>query len=139
MNKNTRKIVKIRAEYLCEYCLCPEYFSPDPFEVEHITASSKGGKDDLLNLALACSGCNGYKSDFMEAIDPASGVIVRLYNPRKDIWAEHFCWNEDYTLILGVSPVGRATATKLRLNRQGVVNLRIILRQVGEFPNGDYL
>jgi hypothetical protein len=135
MNKTTRKIVKIRANYLCEYCLCPEYFSPDPFESDHIIATAKGGSDDLNNLASACSGCNGSKNDAIQALDLASGQIVPLYNPRKDIWAEHFRWNEQYTQLIGISPIGRATIDRLRLNRPSVVNLRIILRQVGEFPN----
>ncbi len=139
MNKTTRKTIKIQANYLCEYCLCPEYFSPDPFEIDHIIALSKGGSDDLINLALTCSGCNGYKSDAIQALDPGSAQIVSLYNPRKDIWADHFCWNEHFTHILGLSPIGRATIVRLRLNRLNVINLRIILRQVGEFPNNTIL
>jgi HNH endonuclease len=134
MNKITRQNVKIRANYLCEYCQSPEYFSPDPFECDHIMAASKGGIDDLNNLALSCSGCNGYKSDAIEAIDPATGVKVALFNPRTDIWRDHFLWNTELTEIIGISPIGRATITKLRLNRQNVVNLRVILRQVGEMP-----
>jgi len=79
------------------------------------------------------SGCNGYKSDAIQAADPATGQMVSLYNPRKDIWTEHFCWNEHFTLLIGISQIGRATTDKLRLNRAGVVNLRIILRKAGEF------
>jgi HNH endonuclease len=134
MNKAVRKTVKTRANYLCEYCLSSEYFSPDPFECDHIRATSRGGSNDVSNLALSCSGCNGYKSDAIEAIDPASGVLVRLYNPRIDVWATHFSWNESFTLLVGISPIGRATIAKLRLNRPSVVNLRRILIQLGELP-----
>jgi hypothetical protein len=83
---------------------------------------------------LACSGCNGFKSDNIQAIDPATGQLAFLYNPRKDNWVEHFCWNEDFTLILGLSPIGRATILKLQLNRQSIINLRNVLFQVGEHP-----
>ncbi len=134
MNKTLRKTVKSRANHLCEYCLSSEYFSPDPFECDHIIAVSRGGIDDANNLALSCSGCNGHKSDAMEAVDPASGVPAPLYNPRTDVWATHFAWNEQYTLLVGISPVGRATIAKLRLNRPSVVNLRMILHQLGELP-----
>ena len=70
----------------------------------------------------------------MGAIDPASGVLVSLYNPRSDVWATHFSWNESFTLLIGLSAVGRATIAKLRLNRPSVVNLRRILLQLGELP-----
>ena len=134
MNKATRKAIKERANYLCEYCLCPEYFSPDPFECDHILPFSKKGKNILANYALACSGCNGLKYNATHAIDTATGQIVNLYNPRIDDWKEHFCWNENFTLIIGISPIGRATVLRLKLNRESIVNLRTALRQVGEFP-----
>ena len=130
-----RKAVKIRAKYLCEYCLSPEYFCPDPFEGDHIIALSKDGKDELENIALACSGCNGLKHYAIFAFDAATCQLVPLYNPRKDIWAEHFRWNEGYTHIVGISPIGRATVAKLKLNREGLVNLRTALYKVGEHPN----
>ena len=104
-----------------------EEYSPDAFSVEHITPISKGGTDDTHNLANACQGCNNRKFVSTEAVDSLSGAIVPLYHPRQDRWAEHFAWNEDFTLILGLSPTGRATVEKLDLNRNGVVNLRRIL------------
>ena len=134
MNKATRKAIKIRAKYLCEYCFSPEYFSPDPFECDHILPVSKDGEDILSNYALSCSGCNGLKFNAIHAIDPGTGQSVPLYNPRLDNWQTHFCWNESFTVILGISPIGRATVLKLQLNREGLINLRIALRKVGEYP-----
>ena len=61
-----------RAKKLCEYSRSPLEFSPDPFSVEHIFPISKGGTDDAENLALACQGCNGYKSTKTEAFDVMS-------------------------------------------------------------------
>ena len=134
MNKALRKAIKVRAKYLCEYCLSPEYYSPDPFENDHILPFSKKGQSILENYAFACSGCNGIKYNATHAIDPATGQSVRLYNPRLDEWKDHFCWNEDFTIIIGISPIGRATVLRLKLNRESVINLRIALRKVGEFP-----
>ena len=68
------------------------------------------------------------------AIDPASGNEVSLYNPRQDDWKEHFVWNDDFSLVIGISPVGRATIIKLQLNRLGVANLRKALSILGEHP-----
>ncbi len=134
MNKKTRQALQERARFLCEYCLSQEYFSPDPFEGDHIIASSQGGEDDLENLAWACSGCNGSKAGAISANDPATGQRVPLYNPRKDTWSEHFCWNKSFSHIIGISPTGRATIERLKLNRIGVVNLRIALHKLGEHP-----
>ena len=129
-----RLALKTRARFLCEYCLSQEYFSPDPFEVDHIIATSQGGSDTLDNFALSCSGCNGYKSGAISAIDPGTVQRVPLYNPRKDVWSDHFRWHENFTLIIGISPTGRATVEKLKLNRASVVNLRTVLYKVGEHP-----
>jgi hypothetical protein len=134
MNKNDRIVLRIRARHLCEYCLCPEDCNPDTFAADHIFPKSKGGLHGLSNRALACWGCNGLKSDFTEALDLATGELAALYNPRNDIWADHFCWDESFTLLLGMSPIGRATIQKLQLNRESVIKLRFILHKIGEHP-----
>lgn len=88
------------------------------------------------NLALACQGCNNRKYTSVEAIDPVSGQMVPLYHPRQDQWEEHFGWNEDFSLIVGLTATGRATIEKLQINREGVVNLRRVLHFVDEHPPG---
>ena len=50
-----------------------------------------------------------------------------MYNPRLQIWSEHFQWSDDFTQVIGKTPFGRATVEALRLNRAGVVNLRRVL------------
>lgn len=134
MNKSLRKRVKERASFLCEYCLCPERFCVAYYEVDHITPLSEDGKDELENFANACGGCNNNKSNATSAIDPLSGQIVSLFHPRLHIWTAHFCWNDTYDLMLGISPIGRATIIKLKLNREEVVNLRILLFSAGLHP-----
>jgi hypothetical protein len=125
-----------RARGCCEYCWSQLKFSPDPFSVEHIIPLSKGGTYDLENLALACQGCNNRKYNHTEAIDPIDGQLVPLYHPRQQSWSSHFVWSDDFTEMIGISPSGRATIVRLRLNREGVVNLRGVLKEKDFHPPG---
>ena len=129
-----RNKVEERAKKLCEYCQSPLEFSSDPFSVEHIFPISKGGTDDLENLALACQGCNGHKFTKTEAFDVISQTTATFYNPRKDVWNEHFVWSEDFTEIIGKTAKGRVTIKTLKLNRQRIMNLRRVLILAGEHP-----
>lgn len=116
-----------RARGCCEYCLSQEKFSPDPFSIEHILPLAKGGSSDPSNLALSCQGCNNFRHVATEAIDPMTGNRVSLFHPREQVWAEHFAWNDDYSLILALTSTGRATVERLQLNRSSLVNLRRVL------------
>lgn len=109
-------------------------FSPDPFSVEHVIPVAQAGGNELDNLALACQGCNSHKYTSVDAVDPASGLHVPLFHPRRDEWRRHFVWSDDYSFVIGVTPTGRATVVKLRLNRAGVVNLRTVLKSIDEHP-----
>jgi HNH endonuclease len=129
-----RKIITNRANRFCEYCLTPLDFSHSPFEAEHITPISKDGKTVSGNLALACRGCNLYKSDKTVGFDAVSDDTVRLYNPRKDDWNDHFGWAKNFTVVIGLTPIGRATVEVLKLNRQGLLNQREMLCKFGKHP-----
>ena len=104
------------------------------FSAEHIEPRSQGGKTTSANLAWACQGCNNHKYNKSSARDPVTGDVVPLFHPRRRRWADHFAWNENATLIMGISPSGRATVETLLLNRIGLVNLRRILFAVQEHP-----
>jgi hypothetical protein len=129
------KEVEQRAGFCCEYCKAFAAFSPTPFVLEHIIPFSKSGLTTFLNLALACQGCNNYKYNFISAKDPISGLIVSIFNPRLDDWNTHFFWNEDFTLILGETAIGRATIARLKLNRPELLNIRRVLFLMGEHPS----
>ena len=129
-----RKTVTDRANRLCEYCLMLLDFSHDPFEVEHIRPISMKGKTVLSNLALACRGCNLFKSNKIEGFDAVSDETVRLFNPRKDVWSENFGWAKDFTIVIGLTPIGRATVEVLKLNRDGLINQREMLYKFGKHP-----
>ena len=134
LSTGQRARVVERAKGCCEYCQSQERYSPDPFSVEHIIPLSRGGVNDLENLAFACQGCNNRKYTNVEALDPVNQSTVPLFHPRQHVWAEHFAWSDDGALVLGLTPIGRATIEKLQLNRSGLVNLRRVLFEAGEHP-----
>jgi len=70
----------------------------------------------------------------MTAPDPATDARVPLFHPRAHRWEAHFAWNDDFILMVGLTPMGRATIAALQLNRRGLVNLRRLLYAFGEHP-----
>jgi hypothetical protein len=130
----TRRFVIERAGGRCEYCQSLAAYATQSFDVDHIFPQSRGGASSPDNLAYACSGCNRHKYSRIAAIDLVEGVQVSLFHPRQHDWYEHFGWNEDYTLVMGLTAIGRATVEALQLNRTGVVNLRRLLSLVGKHP-----
>lgn len=129
-----RRIVAERANNCCEYCYSQSKFATESFSVEHIIPRSLGGQNDLENLALACQGCNGHKYVKIRGYDSVSREPVPLYHPRTQKWNKHFRWNDDFTLIIGMTPTGRVTVRNLKLNREGLVNLRRVLYAAGKHP-----
>ena len=129
-----RAFVELRAHGCCEYCKMLHDFSPDTFNMEHIISLFEGGTNELINLAFSCGGCNNRKGLKIRAIDPATGAIVYLFNPRTHKWKDHFQWQDNFTIVEGITPQGRATVELLQLNRKGLVNLRKALIAYGVFP-----
>ena len=98
-----------RAAHRCEYCRAPEAIFNFPFEVEHVNPSSRGGGDELSNLALACRSCNSFKGDATTGWDDATAADVPLFDPREERWDEHFSPDLDTGMIHGLTATGRAT------------------------------
>jgi 5-methylcytosine-specific restriction endonuclease McrA len=132
-----RRQVEERARGCCEYCRSQSRFATESFSAEHVIPGARGGETSLENLAHACQGCNNFKYDKTEGEDPLSGLRVPLFHPRRHRWREHFVWTENFTLIQGITAIGRATVDVLRLNRDSLVNLRHVLYILGEHPPGD--
>lgn len=133
-----QELVRKRAKGYCEYCLVPASFSPDTFPFDHIIPLSLGGKSVPENLALSDGGCNGHKYNKTHHFDPLTHRLSPLFHPRLDQWDAHFQWNEDETLIIGITPVGRATVELLQVNRESNVNLRKLLKMAGLHPPLEY-
>jgi hypothetical protein len=125
----TRQFVRARAEERCEYCRLPQWLSDKSFQIEHIVAQQHHLNDDPTNFALACDRCNLYKGPNLSSVDPDTLAIVLLYNPRKDIWSEHFCWDD--VAIVGLTASGRATAKLLQFNAARRIALRRQLKEQG--------
>ena len=129
-----REKIARAAHYRCGYCLTSQDIVGPLLEIEHIVPEARGGTSDEDNLWLACPLCNSHKADRIEAHDPLTGVIVRLYNPRRERWTEHFLWTEDGAVILGRTPTGRATVELLQMNHPDLVAARRFWIVVGWHP-----
>ena len=134
ISANAQRAVVERAQGRCEYGQSRADYTTEPFAVEHVMPISRGGTSALDNLAFSCSGCNGHKYNRTEAPDPTERTLVPLYNPRRQRWQDHFCWDEDYAQIIGLTPIGRATVEALKMNRTGLVNMRQVLYLIGKHP-----
>jgi hypothetical protein len=95
---------------------------------------SRGGSSDEDNLTLACPLCNGHKSDKVDALDPVTQEVVSLFHPRQDVWAEHFEWIDEYTVIHGKTAKGRATVVALQMNHPDIVLTRRLWVIAGWHP-----
>ena len=132
MDAAVRELVRSRAGNSCEYCLLKQEHLPfASFQVEHIIPRKHGGDDDPTNLALACGRCNSHKGANLTGIDPETGEITMLFNPRQHSWEEHFRLSG--VIIVGLSPVGRTTVRVLNMNEERRVRLRAVLRRYGQF------
>lgn len=129
MSPVMRRQIRARAECRCEYCHFPEEVAELRFQVDHVVAEKHGGRASLTNLAWACLRCNSHKGPNLAGLDPKTGKLSRLFNPRTDLWDEHFRWSSPK--LVGKSPVGRATIIVLCINRLDTLLLRRSLMAEG--------
>ena len=129
-----RLIVYNRANGCCEYCKIPSDYSNDTYTLEHTLDFSKGGSDDLRNIAYACGTCNANKRDYSTAFDSVTNSQVPIYNPREQNWGEHFVWSDDFCSIIVTTAIGRATVDLLKLNSKALRNLRKALIAIDVHP-----
>lgn len=101
-------------------------FSFFPHEVDHVIAQKHGGKTSLDNLAFACFECNRYKGSDVASFDPQTGQLAALFNPRTQVWTEHFRATDG--VILALTAEGRVTVTLLQLNAPTRIQERIALQ-----------
>jgi hypothetical protein len=131
---SVRALVTERARGCCEYCRCQAAYSAQPFSVEHVMPRKRGGGSSEGNLALSCQGCNNHKYTKTQAPDPIGGELAPLFNPRAQRWRDHFTWSHDASVVIGLTPTGRATVVALQINRYPVVNMRRVLYAHGVHP-----
>jgi hypothetical protein len=126
LSDTVRQQVFVRAEYRCEYCLTSRRVIGMPLVVDHVCPKTLGGSDALDNLCAACYRCNEYKGARTHGLDPVTGELVLLFNPRIQRWREHLAWANGGTHIVSLTATGRATVVALRLNNEYVVEARIL-------------
>ncbi|MCA9982154.1 MAG: HNH endonuclease, partial [Anaerolineales bacterium] len=124
VSRELRKFVYTRANHTCEYCQTSQQISGAQMNVEHILPLALGGEDTAENLALACAWCNSYKGTQTHGRDPDTDESHPLFNPRTDEWTTHFTWREDGLMLLGLTPIGRATIHSLKMNNEYIVPAR---------------
>lgn len=119
-----RQAVLVAAQDRCAYCLSPAQMMGVTFEMDHIIPYGAGGRTQFDNLCLSCPTCNRHKATRLKVRDPLSKRLVPLFHPRQNVWIHHFTWSADGAYILGLTPIGRATAEAPRFNRPAMVRLR---------------
>lgn len=114
ISSSLRKLVVHRAFFRCEYCKIPDLGFGIPFQVDHIRAIKHGGPTIISNLAYCCPECNRYKGTDLGSYLADESTIIRFFNPRIDIWEEHFMVVE--AAILPKTPNGQVTAVIFQMN-----------------------
>ena len=102
ISREIRRLVALDARHRCGYCLSDEFLMGMALSIEHIIPVAVGGT----------------------SADPNSGMLVAIFNPRMQKWNEHFQFDESGTLVIGITPTGRATTHALQLNRSLLVKAR---------------
>lgn len=67
-------------------------------------------------------------------MDSESGESVSIFNPRTQVWDDHFSWTIDWH-VQGLTPCGRGTADTLGMNRPAAISIRTLLAEFGRFPD----
>ena len=134
VSEELRRFVANRAERLCEYCLIHEDDTFFGCEIDHIISLKHSGPTEVTNLAYACSFCNRNKGSDIASVSAITGELVRLFNPRGDLWTEHF--RLEGSRIEPLTSVGEATARILKFNASERVLEREALIAIGQYPSG---
>jgi hypothetical protein len=129
-----REAVILRASNCCEYCKSQDKYSPTSFTIDHIIPESLDGATIFENLAYACFLCNRLKSNKIKTFDELTEKWVYLFNPRINDWHEHFAWNQEATLIIGITIIGRCSVKELKLNREKLIEYRKCIIPFGAHP-----
>ena len=123
MDRAIRRLVRERAGHRCEYCQLNQAQAPFAlFHIDHVIPRQHGGSDEPSNLALACHHCNLHKGPNLTGIDPYTGQISALFNPRREYWYSRFVFQE--ATVVGLTAIGRTTVRVLAMNAPDRVQLR---------------
>jgi hypothetical protein len=128
-----RRLVESRAEKLCEYCLIAEEDTFLGCEMDHIISEKHGGLTQAENLANACVCCNQAKGSDVGSFHQPTASFVRFFNPRTDLWVEHFALSG--FRIEPLTPIGEVTARILGFNARERLLERETLVKFRRYPS----
>lgn len=131
ITKELRRLVANRANCLCEYCRIPDIVGVS-FHVDHIISVKHGGATSEENLAYTCIFCNVQKGTDLGSINWGTGELVRFFNPRRDLWAEHF--RIDDATIQPLTDIGEVTVRIFEFNNSDRIRERQALIAVARYP-----
>ncbi len=126
-----RREIRERAGGRCEYCFMPDDEPVFPHEPDHIIAAKHRGQTTSENLAYACFECNRAKGSDIASLDPATGALTPLFNPRTQVWPAHFRFNGP--VIEPLTAEGRVTVFLLHFNIPPRVAIRAMLLAEGRY------
>jgi hypothetical protein len=101
-------------------------------EVDRIIPERHRGETTENNLCLSCLECNRRKGSDFASFDPETRHITPLFNPRQQVWSDHF--RLEGARIIPLSPEGRVTVFVLNLNDEIRVRARRALLEAGRYP-----
>ena len=127
-----RQFVKTRANGLCEYCLIHERDTYFGCQVVHVISVKHGGANGENNLAYACTYCNRNKGSDIGSIQLQTKLFIRFFNPRIDLWTDHF--RLDGVRIVSLTNIGEVTARILDFNHVDRLIEREELMRIGHYP-----
>ncbi len=123
-----RNTVVQRAQNRCEYCRLHAHNSFFTFHIDHIISLKHGGATVLENLAFACQICNLNKGTDIATILEGEKNPIRFFNPRTDIWEEHFL-ADNTGFLVAQSSLAEATIKVLDLNHpESIIERREMIR-----------
>ena len=127
-----RRLVIQRADNRCEYCGISQLGQVATFHIDHIVPVIAAGETVTENLALACVSCSLRKGARQDVEDLETGEVVSIFNPRQQLWKEHFVWKG--VQVIGLTSTGRATIQALDLNRPTMLAIRAEEELLGRHP-----
>jgi HNH endonuclease len=117
-----RRLIIQRANNRCEYCTLSQAGQAATFHIDHVLPVAAGGPTTADNLALACVTCSLHKAAKQKITDPETNELVNVFNPRQQLWQEHFHW--EGVTVIGLTATGRATIAALKMNRALMLEIR---------------
>ena len=125
-----RRQITEAAGNCCEYCRVPRAVALASYHIDHIISEKQGGGTVFSNLALACRLCNLSKGSSIAAWHEYKEILIRLYNPRRDRWSQHFEFRPN-GYVVPLTEIGLATVKVLDMNNLARVQSRGALLEAG--------